>query len=164
MLLQAVRVAVHDDYDRVTFELVPRSGQEAKVPHWQVEPARPPLLQDGSGEPIQVRGSAFLSVLFWASGVDLSGPRFREVYTGPKRFQPTDTRTLQDLRHAGDFENVLTWYAGLRRAACFTVLELRDPVRIAVDVSHRELAGGYPTARPAQPTVGAPAASPPASP
>lgn len=134
MFLTAVRVARQERFDRVVFEFTPREDQPASVPFWRIEPATPPLQEDGSGEEIEVAGDAFLRTIVWATGVDLSGETFREVYTGPKQFTPPDTENVREVRSAGDFENVLTWYLGLRRESCFTVREFRDPVRIVIDM------------------------------
>jgi hypothetical protein len=135
MLLDDVRVAGQPDSDRVVFELKPREDQPALVPHFEVKRATPPLTQDASGEEIKVEGRQFLSVVMFASGVDLGPDRVTEVYTGPKQIKASGTSTIREVRHAGDFENVLTWYVGAERLSCVRVSTLSDPIRLVIDAS-----------------------------
>lgn len=134
MFLTEVRVAGQFGFDRVVFEFTPHEGQEAKVPFWKVAPTEPPLLEDPTGDELDVEGDAFLEAIIWASGVDLSGEEVREVYTGPESIEPPDTEVVEEVRLGGDFENVMTWFVGTTEAACFKVTELDDPVRIVLDL------------------------------
>lgn len=134
MFLTDVVISGELGYDRVEFTFVPREGQQSKVPHYTFETAKPPLTQDGSGEEITVAGSAFIHGSMWASGVDLGADEVKEIYTGPKKLTPDDTAQVSEVRNAGDFENVLTWYVGTKSRACFKASTLDDPVRIILDV------------------------------
>ena len=134
MFVKDVRVAGHEGYDRITFELEVPEGQTAGVPHYEIDFTDPPLIKDPSGEEIEVAGEAFLGIILFASGVDLSTDTPREVYTGPDTFQPGDTQVIEELALAGDFEAIMTWYAGLSREACFHITTLEDPARIVVDI------------------------------
>lgn len=134
MFLTDVRVAAQPGFDRIVFEFEPHEGEAAGVPFHEVGQATPPLLEDPRGTELSVDGDAFLSAVIWASGVDLSGPEFREVYTGPDSIRPSDTVLVAEVREGGDFENTMTWYVGLREEACFVVSSMADPVRILLDI------------------------------
>ena len=125
--ITAVRVGQQDGYDRITFEF---SGA---IPEFRVEPATPPLLQDGSGLPIDVRGDAFLQITLL--GATKLAPDGSITYNGPTEFSQ-DYDELVHLVEGGDFEAVSTWYAGLQTEPCVRVLTLTDPARVAIDIQH----------------------------
>lgn len=126
--LTDVRVARHEGYDRVVFSF------DGDVPGYEIGYVEPPLLADGSGEPVDVDGGAFLRARFEpASGVDLSGPEYREVYTGPTTVTG-DTSVLIEVVRTGDFEAVLTWVAGIEERQDFRVATLTSPARVVIDV------------------------------
>jgi hypothetical protein len=125
--ITAVRVGQQEGYDRITFEF---SGT---IPEFRVEPATPPLLQDGSGLPIEVRGDAFLQITLL--GATKLAPDGSITYNGPTEFSQ-DYDELVHLVEGGDFEAVSTWYAGLQTEPCVRVLTLTDPARIAIDIQH----------------------------
>lgn len=125
--LTDVRVGTHDGYDRIVFEY------ENGIPELQVTPAEPPLLQDGSGLPMDVAGEAFLQV------VTQGGTKQTEAggtsYAGPTEFTPGFAR-LVELDEGGDFEAVNTWYIGMSGDACIRGFTLNDPPRIVIDLEH----------------------------
>ena len=123
-----VRVGSHDTYDRVTFEF---SGQDT-VPPFTIRSVTT-VTEDGSGKPISLQGSTYAEIVFQhASGYDLY---YQPTYKGPKDFVPK-FQALAEVREAGDFERVLSWGFGLNDSSCWHVLELSNPVRLAVDFSH----------------------------
>ena len=128
-LLTAVRLGAHPGFDRVVFEF--RAG----LPGFAVGYVEPPILADGSGEPVTVRGPAFLQVRMEpASGFDLDAGV--PVFTGPDRISGAGagTTTVGEVVRTGDFEAVLTWVVGLRSRAGFRVTTLPAPSRLVVDV------------------------------
>lgn len=130
-LLADVRLGRHEGYDRIVFEFLP-GGR----PGYRVRFVRPPIIEDASGNEVEVDGEAFLSIrLEPASGFDLAGD-LGEVYTGPTRIDGSSANTeiIEELVRTGDFEAVLTWVAGLDERAPFRVLRLAGPPRIVVDV------------------------------
>lgn len=130
-LLTDVRLGRHEGFDRIVFEFLP-GGR----PGYRVRFVRLPILEDASGNEVEVDGEAFLSIrLEPASGFDLSG-ELGEVYTGPTRIDGSSagTEMVEELVRTGDFEAVLTWVAGLDERAPFRVLRLFGPPRIVVDV------------------------------
>jgi hypothetical protein len=133
-LLVDVRTGVHDGFDRIVLEF---SGDD--VPSYRVRYVDPPVREDGSGNEVEVAGSAFLEMhLAPAAGVDMSGDgeEFEQTYTGPTRFSP-GARVVRELVRTGDFEANLTWVAGIDREAGFDVSVLTSPLRLVVDVAHQ---------------------------
>lgn len=128
-LLTDVRVAGHPGFDRVVLELDADGS-----PGYRVSYVQPPIVQDGSGDPVAVAGAAFLQVhLAPASGFDATGTEWEPTYTGPPRVSG-DTSLVTELVRTGDFEANLTWVIGLRRQVPFAVTVLSDPVRLVVDI------------------------------
>jgi hypothetical protein len=123
-----VRVGSHGTYDRVTFEF---TGQRT-VPGFAIRTVTKPR-QDGSGELLLLEGSSYAEIVFQhASGYDLS---YQPTYKGPMDFVP-NFPDLAEVRQAGDFERVVSWAVGVNHSACWHVMELENPVRLAVDFSH----------------------------
>ena len=133
--LADVRVATHEDYDRITFEF---SGV---LPAYQVKPATPPLSIDPSGEPLALDGQVFIDVVFRdasarysfeASGGQIGAP----PYDGADRVTP-QFEILRQAAQRGDFEAVLIWTLGASTSTCLRVLELQSPPRLAIDLAHQ---------------------------
>jgi hypothetical protein len=134
-LLDDVRAARHEGYDRVVFEF---SNRTPRHPGYKVGYVAKPVHADASGEEVPVAGSFVLQVRFEpASGVDLAnsddsgGPLV--TYTGPKRFTP-DTPEVAEIVQTGDFEGVLNWAIGVRDKVDFRVYSLANPTRLVIDV------------------------------
>jgi hypothetical protein len=133
-----VRVGAHEGYDRVTFEFAPPSdGKYFGLPPYEIKAATPPIVQDGSGEPVEVEGDSFAAmVIHGASGVDFTGQSGYEItYDGPKEIRP-GYKALVEATRTGDFEATLSWAFGLNEGSCWTVVELEDPLRLVIDFSH----------------------------
>ena len=106
-----------------------------RIPQPRLRYVTPPILEDGSGNPVQVAGSRFLEINMQpASGVDLSGPQFRQVYRGPRRIAGRPGSPVRELVQTGDFEAVLTWVAGLDRQRPFSVRTACNPARLTVQI------------------------------
>jgi hypothetical protein len=133
-LLEDVDLARHEGYDRVVFRF------KNAVPGYRVAYVEPPLTEDGSGAPVKVDGTAFVSVRMEpASGFDLNTGEGVLVYKGPRRISGEDagTSVVRELVRTGDFEAVLTWAVGLSDKVDFRVLTLEDPPRLVVDFRNR---------------------------
>jgi hypothetical protein len=120
----------HEGYDRVVFRF------RNAVPGYRVEYVEPPLHEDGSGNRVNVAGSAFAVVRMEpASGFDLSVPEGELVYKGPRRLSGEDagTSVVREVVRTGDFEAVLTWAIGLSDRVDFRVTELDGPPRLVID-------------------------------
>jgi hypothetical protein len=119
-------VGAHDTYDRIVFDFA------AGTPEYTIETASAPLLQDPSGLPIDVQGSSFLRIiLHGASAAGYGGTPFN----GPTSFTPRFAK-LVELKAAGDFEAVATWYVGMNGDACVRAFTLTAPSRLVIDLQH----------------------------
>jgi hypothetical protein len=100
----------------VVFDLEPT----ALVPGYRVsyEPAGTAKLEDGSGNPVELAGDAFLVVkMMPAMTAKIDGDQVTKTYTGPKRLPGSDPIT--EVVKTGDFEGVVTWVIGLDRQRPF---------------------------------------------
>lgn len=129
-LLERVATGRHEGYDRVVFQF--RNG----LPGYRVEYVQPPLKEDGSGNVVDVKGSAFVVVRMEpASGFDLSKGEGELVYKGPRRLEGSDSGTsiVREVVRTGDFEAVLHWAIGLEEQVDFRVVTAESPPRLIVD-------------------------------
>ena len=105
-LLKTVTATSDGPVDRVTFTF------EDAVPGYRVGYIERPVIQDGSGDEIDIEGAAVLGIHFEpASGFDLTGEG-RQVYEGPNRLDLA-TRVILDVARVGDFEANLEWAIGI---------------------------------------------------
>jgi len=80
-LLERVAVGRHEGYDRVVFQF-----RGEGLPGYRVSYVEPPLKEDGSGNPVDIAGTAFVVVRMEpASGFDLNTGEGVLVYRGPRR-------------------------------------------------------------------------------
>jgi hypothetical protein len=130
-LLERVAVGHHEGYDRVVFQF-----RGEGLPGYRVEYVTPPLKEDGSGDVVDVKGSAFVTVRMEpASGFDLNTGEGELVYKGPKRIDASGAgaSVVDEVVRTGDFEAVLTWAIGLEAKADFRVTTAASPSRLIVD-------------------------------
>lgn len=122
-----VRVGNHPGYDRVVFEFA------KDVPGYTIKYVDLPVLEDGSGEPIDLPGAETAAQIVFtpASGFDMEAGE--ETYTGPKTVSSDETVEMTGVVSAGDFEAVLSWAVGLRHEVPFKVTKLENPARLIVD-------------------------------
>jgi hypothetical protein len=127
MQLIDVRVAHQAGFDRIVFEFAPQAGGTARIPAYTVSrQASAEFVRDPSGQPVTMRGSSGLRIVFHgASGAP--------SYTGSRDKTP-NLPVVQEVEQLGDFEAVLSWGAGLSRASCVRILELNNPTRLVIDV------------------------------
>jgi hypothetical protein len=96
--------------------------------------------QDGSGDPIPLRGGAFLQIVDSAAAYDVDG---RPTYRPADRTNVVDVRGFSTFRQAafgGSFEGLTTFGLGVRARLPFRVTILPGPgsgSRVVLDVSHR---------------------------
>jgi hypothetical protein len=130
-LLTDVRAAAHDGFDRIVLQF------RGDLPGYQVGYVQRPVLEDGSGKPVDVTGGAVLLVRMEpALDADLTKESAPRTYTGPTRLSPA-TSSVRELVRAGGFESVLSWAVGVDEKRPFRVTRLENPSRIVVDVSTR---------------------------
>lgn len=110
LLLESVDVTAADRCtDAVEFDFREAGGEEPGV---TVAYREPPFTEDGSGEPIDVAGSAFVELVFEpAATFDfLTGEL---SYTGPEEIVAANTRYVREVSLAGAFEGTVRWIVGL---------------------------------------------------
>ena len=106
------------------------------LPGYRIEYVEPPLAEDGSGNPVDVRGAGIVLVRMEpASGFDLNTGEGVMVYKGPKRIEASSAgaSVVQELVRTGDFEAVLSWAIGLQAKVAFRVTTATSPARLIVD-------------------------------
>lgn len=128
-LLNSVGVSQTLEYDRITFGF-----QGSGTPGFRVAYVEPPIVEDGSGNPVEIDGSYYVEIRMEpAAGADLSGPELVITYPGPHRLPGPSGGVLREAARTGDFEAVLTWVVGLGQKVPFRVSRGSDPSRLAVD-------------------------------
>jgi hypothetical protein len=129
-LLERIGVGRHEGYDRVVFQF------KNALPGYTIKYVQEPLKEDGSGNPVDVKGAAVLVVRMEpASGFDLNTGEGVMTYKGPKRIDgaAAGTSVVQELVRTGDFEAVLGWAIGLSDKVDFRVRTATSPSRLIVD-------------------------------
>jgi len=140
--LITLRAGRHAGYDRVVFQL------DGPIPYYSVRYV-PVVRLDGSGHPLQLRGTAFLEVVIRAPTHD---EHYRPVLT-PTRLRP-DFPTLREVNAPGSFEGQTTAGIGVSYRAPFRILELANPTRIVIDLkTQHRIDNGGPTGGPQALTV-----------
>ncbi len=114
--------------DRITFRFAPDAGAPDDAPLHFIN-FTDELITDGEGRKVRAEGEAFVVVSFQAVGVDLSGEKPVEVYTGSKRFTP-EFGVLREVVHLGDFEGQVSWGLGLARDSCFALETGKDHITL----------------------------------
>ncbi|MDP9221733.1 MAG: hypothetical protein M3P23_14515 [Actinomycetota bacterium] len=132
-VLQAIRIAQHEGYDRVVLEF-------DKTPGHAVVRYVDRVTEDPSDRPVALDGTAFVEVVVQGAAVEWAA-----VQTGPgqpvRRYTgPTDVRctlpVVRQLKLSGDFEAVLSFGIGLEHKASVTTTTLSDPGRLVLDFQH----------------------------
>jgi len=134
-LLERVAVGHHEGYDRVVFEF-----RDEGLPGYRIEYVEPPLKEDGSGDPVDIAGNAFVVVRMEpASGFDLNTGEGELVYKGPKRLEGSSAgaTVVKEVVRTGDFEAVLSWAVGLDSKVPFRVTTATSPSRLIVDFKNQ---------------------------
>lgn len=127
-VLTDVRTARQAGYERVVFEL-----RGDRMPGYDVLYESGPARQCGSGEPVDVAGTARLLVrLRGTHAHEFAGER--AVVTVAERDRRLDFPLLRQLTLVCDFEAQVEWVLGLAERRPYRVLELRDPTRLVVDI------------------------------
>jgi hypothetical protein len=120
--LVSVRAVEREGYDRVLFTF------RGSAPGYQVRYV--PEVADQAGRPLALPGRAFLAVTFEpARAHDPGGTATVSTAT-----LTPGSPVLRQVRFAGDFEGRVSFGLGLAGRDGFRVSELRDPIRVAVDV------------------------------
>ncbi len=131
-VLEEVRIARHDGYDRVVWEF--SAGDRPRLWVQYVDEATEP----GSGRTVDVAGEATIQMTASTAtdyGADLYAPD-HEPYDGPERVEGADTERVTEAVSLGDFEATMQWAVGVDAVQPFRVDVLEDPLRVVLDVRH----------------------------
>jgi hypothetical protein len=132
LYLRHVALRSDDCTSTVSFELEPK----AKVLGYEVsyQSADSAKVEDGSGNPVDIAGEAFLVVkLMPAMTAKTDGDQVTKTYTGKNRLLGTDPVT--EVVKTGDFESVVTWVIGLDRELPFSAEPRDDTLDVVIDSS-----------------------------
>lgn len=124
-----VDTARHEEgFDRVVFHIAGNGLAGWHVRY--VESAR----SQGSGEPVEIAGSAVLEVTLTNVGypADVEGPS----YDGPKWIRPSGTEAIREIVNDNIYEGRHVFFVGAVRELPFRVFRLDDPQRVVLDVQH----------------------------
>jgi hypothetical protein len=125
--VKGIRFGRHTRFDRVVVDL-----DQFKT-GYKVGYVRK-LVQDGSGNVINVNGGAFLEVRLYPSWAhDEDG---KPTWGGP-RLVNTKLANVIKIARVGDFEGVVKIGLVLKRKAGFRVFELSAPNRLVIDVAKK---------------------------
>lgn len=118
--LASVNVEALECADRVAFGFVEGSPPAGYTVSYQPESTA--KIEDGSGNPVEIAGSAFLVVrLTPAATARIVGEKLKFTYKGPRRLPGNGARHVQEVVKTGDFEAAVTWVIGLDEQRNFAV-------------------------------------------
>ncbi len=126
LFVEGVRTGVHEEYDRIVFDL---SGEGTVG--WRVWYDEDPRL-DGSGAPVDLAGAHVLVVLM--RGMAQPGADSTAYETRHLLVPGTGLTSVTEVLRTTPFEAQLAAFVGTREQAPYRVLELSDPPRLVVDV------------------------------
>jgi hypothetical protein len=117
----------HDTFDRIVLAF---AGPEPACSASYVNQ----IVADGSGEPISLRGNAFLQVtLRGAAAHDDAG---KVTYNGTGTIDTPELENVTAVTLAGDFEGYVTIGLGMNTKTHYNIFALSGPTRVVVDVGH----------------------------
>lgn len=134
-MLVGVRVAQNEGFDRLVLEF-----PDEHLPGYEVGYAAGPAAQCGSGEPVELAGTAVLLVrLVTAQAHDEQGRSALE-----ERALLPELPAIREARLVCDFEGHIEWALGVAARTPFRVAELTRPTRLVVDIQHPISTGATP--------------------
>jgi hypothetical protein len=124
--LLGVRVAKHDGFDRIVFDL------KGELQGYTVKYEKPPISWYGDGETIKVKGKAFVEITFYP----LSGSQIEiGALIAPRQKKP-NLPLIKEIKPLGRFEAEVAYVIGLNRRTPFRVQLLTNPDRLVVDFKY----------------------------
>lgn len=123
-IVQEVRTARHDDYERIVFEF-----RGSDVAGFHIEYIDEPVRECGSGKPLYLPGDGWLMIKFLSARMYDNGSS-----TVIKRDLKPNHPVILRLTTVCDFENYVTWIASVATPNKFQVLTLKNPTRLVIDI------------------------------
>ena len=128
------RAGRHDCFDRFVIDIDagPSSGYFVRYV--------PVVTEDGSGDPVPLRGGAFIQVTAHVNAHDDAG---NPTYNPPNDMEAVNVSgysTFRQVAFVSDFEGYTTFGLGVRARLPFRVFRLAGPgsgQRLVIDVAHR---------------------------
>lgn len=124
-----VRVATHDGFDRVVFDI---AGDDGGI-GWDVRYVDVPTSQ-GSGNEAEVDGEAYLAVSISGVALPPELPPEIEAFTGEVE-GPADGGVVEVV-HDSIFEGYHLFFVGVDTEMPYVVERLEDPQRLVIDLHH----------------------------
>lgn len=124
-----VRLASHDGFDRVVFEI----GGDGTA-GWTVEYVSQPRAQ-GSGFPVEVEGDAYLSVRLTPVAYPADAPPGLEPWEGPASIPMPGDGPVVEVVDDTVYEGYRTFFIGVTAELPFQVRRFDSPQRVVVDVA-----------------------------
>lgn len=126
-ILETVRSARNDGFDRVVFQFA-----RGVVPGFEIEYVEPPIRQCGSGQVVSTSGGRWLRVrLQPAQAHDERGNA-----TVQDRSRTPALPAIREMQLICDYEGQVEWILGVPAQLPFRSIELGNPARVVVDVTH----------------------------
>ena len=122
-LIDAVRIATHAGYDRVTIEFQNgRTGTIELIPQTNTR-----FITDPKGATVTLAGKAgFL--------VRITGADNHTAFSGSKDIKTPTYPGILEVRELGDFEGKVQWGLGLSSTRCYRAFMLTSPSRLVIDI------------------------------
>lgn len=130
-VLQAVRVAGHDGFDRIVLDF-----GTGPMPGYVIRYLDGPAHQCGSGRPVDPGAAHGLEIAIRSTAAHDDGGR----PTVEERERRPALVNLQALSLICDFEGHVDWLAGVAARSALRVLQLDSPTRLVLDIAHPEAA------------------------
>ena len=129
VVMAYVRSARHEGFDRVVFEFL---GDQ--LPSYKIEYIDNPVRACGTGDVVPFAGDAWLSVRF--TGAQAHAPEGDATIPMKDRTQSPNLPVVRDLKLICDFEAEVEWVMGNAKPNKYRILELEEPTRLVVDITH----------------------------
>jgi len=126
LMVESVRIAGHDGFDRIVFDL---AGDGA--PGWFIDYTSAPK-QQGSGNPVEYEGPVALDV-----NIDGTTYPFELGREDPNIGTVAGSGNITEVISSGTFEGRSQFVVGLKEKLPYSVEVLHDPHRLVIDVRHR---------------------------
>lgn len=137
--LRDVRAASRSGFDRLVIEFAapsqppPIPVAAGTLPEYQLNRVSR-LVRDASGEPVQIQGRDLYSLVFrGARGFEMVGENPVKTYASADEIKP-NLKILKEVEKIGDFEANLSFGLGLAEPRCPRVAELKNPLRLVIDI------------------------------